>query len=84
MLNEFVTKSKKESTEWLKARTAYIMGIPPNDRKAKLLTTSLNTFLGNFNGKVLSEKLTPEYQSLIEIEQNKKELEFQNILVSKS
>jgi hypothetical protein len=72
---DFLYRSRKENTEWLKARTAHVIGLNPNDRKACLVRNVLNNYLSKFGGKVLDEKIIPDYQKMVEIEQDKKCIE---------
>eukprot|EP00826_Nyctotherus_ovalis_P016895 TRINITY_DN1492_c0_g1_i7.p1 TRINITY_DN1492_c0_g1~~TRINITY_DN1492_c0_g1_i7.p1 ORF type:complete len:281 (-),score=103.35 TRINITY_DN1492_c0_g1_i7:1001-1843(-) len=71
----FLERSKKHNTEWLKARTAHIIGLPPRDRKGVLLVKYLNTFLKSLGGKVLAVTVQPDFEKLFRLEVEKKEME---------
>jgi hypothetical protein len=72
---QFLERSRKQNTEWLKARTAHIIGLPQRDRKGILLVKYLNTFLKSFGGKVLSVTVQPDFERLFRLEVQKKEIE---------
>jgi len=72
---QFLDRSRKQNTEWLKARTAHIIGLPQRDRKGILLVKYLNTFLKSLGGKVLSVTVQPDFERLFRLEVQKKEIE---------
>lgn len=73
-LREFMEKSSKQNTEWLKMRTVHIVGIPQKDRKGTLITSMLNQFLRKYNGSVLEVVIIPDIHNQFYYEMKKEQL----------
>ena len=83
-LREFMEKSSKQNTEWLKMRTAHVFGVPEKDRKGLLLTTMLNNYLKHFGGKILEVEIVPDIQKMFQNEMKRKDIEDISKLVHSS
>jgi len=80
----FIDKLRKQNTEWLKAHTVQIVGLPQRDRKGILLAKYLNAFLKPIGGKVLGVVVQPDFEKLFRLEIQKKEIdEMANVLQSR-
>ncbi len=81
---QFLEKSKKPNTEWLKAHTVHIIGLPQRDRKGIMLAKYLNAFLKPIGGRVLGVVVQPDFERLFKLEVEKKEIdEIANVLQSR-
>ena len=81
---QFLEKSKKQNTEWLKAHTVHIIGLPQRDRKGIMLAKYLNAFLKPISGRVLGVVVQPDFERLFNLEIQKKEIEeIANVLQSR-
>lgn len=74
-------KCKNKDYEWLKARTLHVRGLLPKDRRGDMLKNELNLILRENGGKVLDVVVIPDFQSLFDLEVEKKELEDLHMLV---
>ncbi len=72
---QFLEKSKKQNTQWLKAHTAHVIGLPQRDRKGIMLVKYLNGFLKTIGGRVLGVIVQPDFERLFRLEVEKKETE---------
>lgn len=53
--------SKNKDHEWLKARTAHVKGIPPEDRSGNNLKAVLESVLSPTGGQVLAVIMVPDF-----------------------
>jgi hypothetical protein len=68
-------KCRVKDFEWLKARTLHVRGLLSKDRRGDLLRNELNMMLESVHGKVLDVLVTPDFQTMFDLETEKKELE---------
>jgi hypothetical protein len=73
---------KNKDYEWLRARTLHVRGVHPKDRGGFRLKGELNRIIKPSGGQVLSVSVIPDYQTLLLLEEEKKDLKDLDYLYS--
>jgi hypothetical protein len=68
-------KCKVKDYDWLRARTLHVQGLLPVDRRGDMLKNEIEAMLKPMGGKVLDVAVVPDFQTLFQLETEKKDLE---------
>ena len=73
--------SKDIDSDWLKARTLHIKGIPREDRTGNGLKMVLDKHLEQTGGKVLAIQIVPPFSKMFQIESKIRDLKYFRMLI---
>lgn len=78
----YTEMSQNKDSEWLKARTLHIKGMPKEDRTGNGLKTLLDQFLEQSGGKVMQVLVVPDFHAQIMIEDDIQDMKDLKMLLS--